>query len=73
MLRHKVQTGSTKPTEQIGLNFDTEVGAKISDDIYKVKTTTSKAWCMNTKNVIKSIKDKKSGINEKSQLMHLQI
>ena len=34
---------------------------KISDDIYRVKSTQAKAWFMNTKNTIKSIKDKKSG------------
>ena len=59
--KHKIKTGSSEPVEQMGLNFDTEIGAKISDDIYKVKSTQAKAWFMNTKNTIKSIKDKKSG------------
>jgi mannose-6-phosphate isomerase class I len=44
----------------MGLHFDTEVGMKISDNIYRVDSTNAKAWVMNTKNVIKSIKDKKS-------------
>ena len=61
LFKHKVKSGSKEPTEQMGLHFDTEIGAKISDDIYKVKSTTSKAWCMNTRNVIKAIKDKRSG------------
>lgn len=61
LFKHKIEKGSSEPVSQMGLNFDTEIGTKISSDIYKVKSTQAKAWFMNTKNTIKSIKDKKSG------------
>lgn len=55
----KVKSGSTEPIEQMGLEFDTEVGAKISDGIYKVKKTNPKCWVMETKSVLKLMKEKK--------------
>ena len=60
LFKSKVKDGSSEPVGQMGLHFDTEVGMKISEDIYRVDSTNAKAWFMNTKNVIKSIKDKKS-------------
>jgi hypothetical protein len=60
LFKSKVKDGSSEPVGQMGLHFDTEVGMKISDNIYRVDSTNAKAWFMNTKNVIKSIKDKKS-------------
>lgn len=59
LFKSKVKSESTEPIEQMGLNFDTEIGMKISNDIYRVKSTEAKAWMMNTKNVIKTLK--KSG------------
>ena len=59
--KSKVQNDSKEPTSQMGLHFDTTVGKKISENIYQVVSTNPKAWVMNTKNVIKNIKDKKSG------------
>lgn len=59
LFKSKVKSESTEPIEQMGLNFDTEIGMKISNDIYRVKSTGAKAWMMNTKNVIKTLK--KSG------------
>jgi len=59
LFKHKVREGSSEPITQMGLNFDTEVTKKISNDIYAVSSTESKAWVMYPKNVIKSIKDKK--------------
>ena len=59
--RVKVKEGYTEPVTQMGLDFDTEVGMKISDNIYRVTSTQARAWFMNTKNVIKTIKDKKTG------------
>jgi hypothetical protein len=61
LFKQKVRSESSEPVEQMGLHFDTDVGKAISKDIYKVNSTNAKAWIMNTKNVIKSIKDKKSG------------
>jgi hypothetical protein len=59
LFKSKVKSESTEPIEQMGLTFDTEIGMKISDDIYRVKSTEAKAWMMNTKNVMKTLK--KSG------------
>lgn len=61
MFKTKVKDGSSEPVEQMGLYFDTNVGKKISDDIYNVTSTEARAWVMNTKNVVKNIKDKKTG------------
>jgi hypothetical protein len=61
LFKKKVRESSTEPNSQMGLHFDTEVGKAVSKDIRKVESTTAKAWMMNTKNVIKAIKDKKSG------------
>jgi hypothetical protein len=61
LFKSKVIGGSTEPVSQMGLHFDTEVAKKISPDIYNVTYTNAKAWMINTKNVIKSIKDKKTG------------
>ena len=59
LFKAKINDGSSEPVTQMGLHFDTEVGMKISEDIYRVKTTEARAWVMNTKNVTKALK--KSG------------
>lgn len=59
LFKHKVKEGSTEPIHQMGMNFDTEVGNKISKDIYTVTNTQAKSWVMFSKNVIKNTKDKK--------------
>lgn len=61
LFKKKVKEESNEPTSQMGLHFDTEVGKKISGDVYNVKSTEARVWLMNTKPVIKSIKDKKTG------------
>lgn len=61
LFKQKVREGSKEPVNQMGLHFDTEIDKKISEDIYSVVKTDAKAWMMNTKNVIKNIKDKKTG------------
>lgn len=61
MFKTKVRENSTEPIEQMGLHFDTEVNKQVSENIYHVTTTEARAWIINCKNVIKSIKDKKSG------------
>ena len=53
LFKAKIKDGSSEPVTQMGLHFDTEVGMKISEDIYRVKTTQARAWVMNTKNVTK--------------------
>jgi hypothetical protein len=61
LFKKKVRENSTEPVGQMGLHFDTVVGNSVSKDIRKVDSTTAKAWMMNTKNVLKNIKDKKTG------------
>jgi peroxiredoxin family protein len=63
LFKHKVQEGSTEPVSQMGLNFDTEVSKKISNDIYSVTSTEAKSWVMFSKNVMKNAKDKKGNFN----------
>lgn len=59
MFKNKVRSDSSEPVQQMGLHFDTEVGKKISDNMYTVTSTQARCWIMNTKNVIRQIKDKK--------------
>lgn len=61
LFKQKVRENSAEPVTQMGLHFDTEVGKAVSKDIRKVESTTARAWTMNTKNVLKVIKDKKTG------------
>jgi hypothetical protein len=61
MFKEKLKNGSSEPVSQMGLHFDTEIGKKVSPNIYHATSTSAKVWVMNTKNVIKSIKDKKTG------------
>jgi hypothetical protein len=59
LFKHKVKEGSKEPFSQMGLNFDTDVGKKISTDIYTVTNTSARAWVMFSKNIMKNNKDKK--------------
>jgi hypothetical protein len=62
MFKRKVRDEEImEPVNQIGLNFDTDVNKKISENIYSVSSTNAKCWVMFTKNIIKQIKDKKTG------------
>ena len=61
LFKEKVKAGSDEPVSQMGLHFDTDVLKKVSPNVYNVNTTSARAWLMNTKNVIKSIRDKKTG------------
>lgn len=62
MFKEKVLAESTEPTEQMGLEFDTEVIAKVCDNIHTVKTTGAKSWVLMCKNTLKQIKDKRAGM-----------
>lgn len=59
--KKKIREGSTEPVEQMALEFDTEVIAKVADNIHTVKTSGAKSWVLMCKNVLKSIKDKRNG------------
>lgn len=59
MFKSKIKSDCQEPITQMGLHFDTTVGKQISENVHLVTTTEAKCWVMNTKNVIKNIKDKK--------------
>lgn len=61
LFKIKVNNESDEPVSQMGLHFDTDIGKKVSTDLYNVVNTEAKCWFLNTKNVIKSIRDKKTG------------
>ena len=62
MFREKVLADSSEPVEQMGLNFDTEVIAKVAENIHSVKTTSAKSWVLMCKPVLRQIKDKRTGM-----------
>ena len=62
MFREKVLADSTEPVEQMGLNFDTEVIAKVAENIHTVKTTGAKSWVLMCKPVLRQIRDKRTGM-----------
>lgn len=61
MFKQKVNDESTEPVEQMGLEFDTNVGSCIDGDIYKVDTTEAKTWVLASKPVLKKMRDKRTG------------
>lgn len=62
MFKRKVREEEIpEPVSQCGLEFDTEVSKKISNDIYVVTSTNARAWVMMCKNIIKQAKCKKTG------------
>ena len=62
VFKEKVLAESTEPVEQLGLDFDTEVATKLSENIYTVKNTSAKSWVLMSKHVLKQIKDKRTGL-----------
>jgi hypothetical protein len=66
MFKAKIKGNSSEPVSQMGLHFDTEIGKKISNNIYQVSKTNARAWVMNTKNVLKTMhKNKDSKVSPK--------
>tara|TARA_Y100000389_G_scaffold163059_1_gene166152 strand:- start:19 stop:588 length:570 start_codon:yes stop_codon:yes gene_type:complete len=60
MFKMKVLNDVDEPVEQFGLHFDTEIGNKVSDDIYKVVKTNPKSWVIKGPLMHKTLKNKKS-------------
>ncbi len=60
MFKMKILNDVDEPVEQIGLHFDTEIGQKVSDDIYKVIKTNPKSWVVKGPLMHKTLKNKKS-------------
>ena len=59
VFKKKILEGSTEPVNQMGLNFDTEVGKSIGEDLHIVTSTNPKAWAIDTKHVLKALKGNK--------------
>lgn len=59
MFRRKTLAESSEPVEQRGLNFDTEVRKKISDELYEVEKTSARVWAMDSKPVDKKLRGEK--------------
>ena len=58
-LKNKVASGSKEPTYQMALEFDTVVDKCIGDNLYTVMSTNPKCWAIDTKPVLKILKDNK--------------
>ena len=59
MFKTKVKANSSEPVHQMGLHFDTEIGAKIQGDVYAVKSTQPRCWMVHCKTVRKKMGDTK--------------
>jgi len=59
LFKSKVRSGSKEPMHQMGLNFDTEVGKSIGENLHIVTSTTPQAWAIDTKPVLKALKGNK--------------
>ena len=69
MFKEKVLADTSEPIQQAGLIFDTEVAQKVSDGLYKIKSTTPKAWVLDTKAALRSLRQKKgAGISVPSKM-----
>ena len=55
----KTKEGTTEGACQRGLEFDTEVGKKLADSLYEVKSTTARVWAMDAKPVDKKLRGDK--------------
>lgn len=72
MFKDKISKKSTEPTHQMALNFDTEIGNLVSENMYTVRTSSARAWFMICKPTLKYIKCRRTGklkISPKSATM----
>jgi hypothetical protein len=58
----KTKAGSTEPSHQRGLAFDTEVGRKLADGIYECTKTSARVWLMDAKPVDKKLRGGKMNV-----------
>ena len=59
MFRKKVKDGCDEPYSQMGLEFDTDVKTKMKDGFWTIDSTCPKVWALNSKSVIKTLREKK--------------
>ena len=55
----KKKIDTTEPAEQVALEFDTVLGQKVGDSLYKVTSSDPKCWIMDTKPVLRSLRERK--------------
>lgn len=55
----KTKAGTTEPSEQRGLNFDTVPGKKIAPGLYECVKTAARVWAMDTKPIDKKLRGSK--------------
>jgi hypothetical protein len=58
----KTKAGSTEPSHQRGLAFDTEVGKKLTDGVYECTKTSARVWVMDAKSVDKKLRGGKVNV-----------
>jgi hypothetical protein len=58
----KTQAGSTEPSNQRGLHFDTEVGKKLDEGLYEATKTSARVWVMDAKPVDKKLRGGKEPV-----------
>ena len=66
MFKRKVKSETVEPLYQMGLNFDTDVGKSIGENLHCVTSTNPQAWAADTKPLLKALKGtgaKGEGIN----------
>lgn len=55
----RTKEGSGEAANQRGLEFDTEVGRKLDESLYDVKSTTARVWAMDSKPIDKKLRGDK--------------
>ena len=61
MFKDKVVNGSSEPTRQMGMHFDTTVSSCISENYYNVTSTSAKTWLMMCKPTLRRVKCRRTG------------
>jgi hypothetical protein len=59
LFKKKVRSSSQEPVSQMGLEFDTKVGKSIGENLHIVIETDPKCWAVDTKQLMRSLRDKK--------------
>ena len=73
LFKKKIRDGSTEPSSQMGLTFDTEVDKVIKGtDMWSIKKTEPKVWSLDSKQTIKNLRERK-GEGFKVPLNHSDI
>lgn len=58
----KEKLNTTEPSNQIALEFDTTLGQKLGESMYKVIKTNPRCWIMDSKTIVRSLRERKGDI-----------